>query len=164
MSRSPQRGPDPGSTDKASAAEARARLRRDGIVPVEPDNRIGVMLAPGERLVTVRRDVRVERRKETRGPDQPLRGDLYVTTTRLVCIGPTTVEVPIADIREAVVTAGELRLIIGNGRGLEIGTGDPYLLRVEIAAVREAARTTAGAARPAEDAQRDGAARPRDEA
>jgi hypothetical protein len=63
-----------------------------------------------------------------------------VTTTRLVCLGQTAVQVPLRQIREAVVGASRLRLIIGDGRGLEIGTRDPYTLRVEIGAVREADR------------------------
>jgi hypothetical protein len=131
------------STDQATADDARRRLREQGIVALEPDARIGVMLAPGERVVAVRRGISVERRKDVHDPDQALRGDLYVTTTRLVCLGPVPVDVPLAEIREAVVAAGVLRLVVGDGRGLEIRTGDPSLLRVEISAVREEARTTA---------------------
>ena len=107
---------------------------------MEPDERIGVMLAPGERVVAVRRDVSVERRKDSRDPDLALRGDLYVTTTRLMCLGHVRVDVPLAEIREAVVASSAVRLVVGDGRGLEIRTADPYLLRVQIAAVREAAR------------------------
>jgi hypothetical protein len=128
------------SLDEASAANARGRLRAQGIVPLEPDERIAVMLAPGEHIVAVRRAVSLERRKDVRDPAQGLVADLYVTTSRLICLGQVPVEIAIEDIRDAVVAAGALRLDTGLGRGLEIRTPDPYLLRVEIAAVREATR------------------------
>jgi hypothetical protein len=130
----------PEPVDHASADEARRRLRAQGIVAIEPDERIGVMLAPGERVVAVRHAVSVERRKDVRDPELALRGDLYVTTTRIVCLGQNSFDVPLAEVREAVVAGDALRLIIGDGRGLEVRTDDPALLRVEISAVREAAR------------------------
>ena len=140
--------PDPASvaetaTDEASADDARRRLREHGIVAMEPDERIGVMLAPGELVVAMRRAIAFERRKDVFDPDQAPRGDLYVTTARLVCLGQVPVDLPLLEIREAVVATGALRLVVGDGRGLEIRTGDPQLLRVEISAVREAARMTA---------------------
>jgi hypothetical protein len=139
-------GPDrPDRTDEASADVARRCLRERGIVALEPDQRIGVLLAPGESVLSMRRAVTFERRSGVRDPDQAPRGDLYVTTARLVCLGHVRMEVPLADIREAVVSSGTLRLVIGDGRGLEIKTEDPRVLRVEIAAVREAARATGGA-------------------
>lgn len=110
---------------------------------VEPDERIGVMLAPGERVVAVRRAISIERRKEIRDPELAIRGDLYVTTNRLVYLGQVPFDVPLVEVREAVVAAGALRLVVGDGRGLEIRTGDPALLRVEISAAREAARMEA---------------------
>ncbi len=140
--------PDSASNDEASADVARRRLRDQGIVPVEPDERIGVMLAPGEGVVTVRRGVTFERRKGVRDPAEALIGDLYVTTARLVCLGQVGVEVPLDEVRDAVVSSGALRLVIGDGRGLEIRTGDPYVLRVEIAAVRLAARAASGGSCP----------------
>jgi hypothetical protein len=137
--------PDRASTDSAAVDDARRRLREQGIVAIEPDERIGVMLGPDERLVAVRRAISMERRTEFRNPEMGLRGDLYVTTSRLVYLGLVPVEVPLADIREADVVTGALRLVVGNGRGLEIRTADPDLLRVEIAAVREAARAATAA-------------------
>ena len=131
------------SADEASADEARKRLRRQGIVALEPDERIGVMLAPGEHVVAVRRAVSFDRRKDNKNPDLGLRGDLYVTTARLVCLGQVAVNVPLVEIREAVVAPGALRLDVGDGRGIEIRITNPSLLRVEIASVREAARLAA---------------------
>jgi hypothetical protein len=141
MDRRTDRGaPDAVQVDEALAADARARLREAGIVPVEPDDRIGVMLAGDERVVAVRRAVNVERRKDYRDPDRALHADLYVTTRRLVCLGQVSIDLPLCHIREAVVASGALRLLVGDGLGLEIRIADPMLLRVEIAAAREAAR------------------------
>jgi hypothetical protein len=55
------------------------------------------------------------------------------------------------------VSSGALRLVIGDGRGLEIRTRDPRVLRVEIAAVREAARGAgrAGSGTPVPEAPND---------
>jgi hypothetical protein len=143
MSRRPDPGtPDAVTIDEALAADARTRLREEGIIAVEPDERIGVMLVGDERVIAVRRGVCIERRKDCRDPDQALRGDLYVTTRRLVCLGQVSIDLPLGDIREAGVVGGALRLIIGDGRGLEIRTTDPRLLRVQIAAVRVEARAT----------------------
>jgi hypothetical protein len=136
------------SADEAAADEARRRLRKQGIVALEPDARIGVMLAPGESVVAVRRDVSLERRKDVHDPGQALHGDLYVTTTRLVCLGQVPVDIPLAEIREVFVAVGALRLVVREGRGLEIRIEDPYLLRVEISAARESARVTAAGPRP----------------
>ena len=82
-----------------------------------------------------------------------------MTTSRLVCLGPVPVDVPLAEIREALVATGALRLVVGDGRGMEIRTDDPYLLRVEISAVREAARTTGAGTCPLSEA-RDAAQAP----
>jgi hypothetical protein len=135
--------PDARGLDEAAADEARLRLREQGIVPIEPDDRIGGMLAPEELVVAVRRSVSLERRKGWRDPSGGLGGDLYVTTERLVHLGRVPVEYGLSEIREAVVADGALRLVVGGGRGVEIAVHDPRLLRVEIAAVREAARAAA---------------------
>ena len=131
------------TSDEASASDARRRLRERGIVPIEPDERIGVLLAVGEQVVAVRRAISIERRTEVHGPDPGVQGDLYVTTARILCLGAVPIDVPLADIQEAVVGPGALRLVVGAGRGVEIRTADPSLLRVEISAVREAARQAA---------------------
>jgi hypothetical protein len=128
------------AADEVAAAAARLRLREQGIVALEPDERVGVMLAPDERVIAVRRAISFERRRGVHDPEQGVRADLYVTTTRLLCLGTARVDIPLAEIREAVVAPGALRLEVGDGRGLEIRTEDPNTLRVELSAVREAAR------------------------
>lgn len=112
-------------------------------MPIEPDARIGVLLAPEELVLAVRRSVSLERRKGWREPGGGLSGDLYVTTQRLVHLGRMQVEYALGEIQEAVVAEGALRLVVGASRGVEIEVQDPRLLRVEIAAVREAARASA---------------------
>ena len=150
-------------SDAASADEARRRLHEQGIVPIEPDDRIGVMLAPGELVLAVRRSASLDRRHHRREDDPGLPGDLYVTTRRLVHLGSSTVVYSLDEIREADVAAGQLLLVVGDNRGVAIDVGDPRLLRVEIAAARAAARAAdrpspAGGATPAveEAAQADG--------
>jgi hypothetical protein len=133
---------DPASADEASADAARRRLRAHGIVPIEPDDRIRVMLAPGEVVAAIRRSVSLERRKDPTESSGRMVGDLYVTTRRLVYLGRERVEYPLAEIQDAVEAEGTLRLIVGDRRGIEIEVPDPRLLRVEIAAVREAARVS----------------------
>jgi hypothetical protein len=134
------------AADEAAADDARRRFREQGIVPIEPDDRIGVMLAPGERLVAVHRAASLERRKGWRDPAGGLDGDLYLTTCRLVHLGRASIEYPLAEIREAVVGTGALWLVVTGARGVEIGVADPRVLRVEIAAVREATRASAAPA------------------
>jgi hypothetical protein len=107
-------------------------------VPIEPDERIDVLLAPGENLVAVRRSVRLERRQSKHEPGRGVGGDLYVTTQRLIHLGRVRVDYSLCEIRDAVEAEGVLRLIIEDDRGIEIDVQDPRLLRVEIAAVREA--------------------------
>lgn len=127
--------------DEAAAEAARDRLRDEGIVAIEPDERVGVALRPGEHLVAVRRAVSVERRAGWHHAEDGLQGDLYVTTQRLLHLGRIAVECPVEDIREAVVADGALLLVVGDYRGITIRVPDPRALRVQLAAVREAARS-----------------------
>ena len=112
-------------------------------MPIEPDEVIDVLLAPGEDLVAVRRSVRLERRQGKYEASGGVCGDLYVTTQRLIHLGRVRVDYSLCEIRDAVEAKGVLRLIIGDDRGIEIDVQDPRLLRVEIAAVREAAHVPA---------------------
>ncbi|MEI7743591.1 MAG: hypothetical protein WCK58_07560 [Chloroflexota bacterium] len=135
--------------------EAAARIRRDtlremGVIPIEPDARIAVLLAADEQVVTVRREVTLERRLAWQGRGAGLRGDLYVTTRRLVHLGDVAVEYGLADVHEAVIAPGALRLIVGRSQGVEICTVDPRVLRVEIGAVRLAAGDQAAGQAPAD--------------
>ena len=126
------------AADEASADDARRRLRERGIVPIEPDERIGVMLEPGELVVTTRRAALLDRR-QSRPIDAPgLGGDLYVTTRRLVHLGRRPVVYDLDEIDEAIVVGDRLVLVVDDGLGVAIAVDDPRVLRVEIAAARAA--------------------------
>jgi hypothetical protein len=131
------------SVDAAAADVRRRQLRERGIVPIEPDTRIASMVGPEEHVVAVRQAVSLERRRGWRQPGRGLLGDLYVTTHRLVHLGQQPVEYALADVREVVVATGSLRLVVAGSLGVEIRVSDPRVLRVEIAAAREAARASA---------------------
>jgi hypothetical protein len=128
--------------DELAADELRRELRERGIVPIEPDERIRDLLDPGEAVVAIRRAVSFERRASPREGGGILRVNLYVTTHRLVALGPVLLEYPLADIREMDVAAGAVRLVVERNRGVELGVPDPRVLRVEIAAALEALRTS----------------------
>lgn len=142
--------------DEAAAEATRRRLREQGIVAIEPDERVGVMLDPGEDVVAVRRAVSLDRRAGWKDPSGGIRGDLYVTTRRLLHLGRPVVAYDLADIRDAIVSEQILMLLVAQDRGLAIRVEDPRVLRVEIAAVREASRSTGPGASPAPGAGVDG--------
>jgi hypothetical protein len=143
------------AADELAADELRRRLRERGIVPIAPDDRIGALLLPGECVVAVRRAVSFECRTGSREGGKGLGVDLYVTTQRLVILGPVPVEYRLAEIQEIDIAAGAVRLVIERNRGVELGVPDPCVLRVEIAAVREAIRalTAWSASAPPKDRQ-----------
>ena len=126
--------------DEAAALVARDRYRDGSIEPIEPDERIAVLLVPGEELFAVRRSALLDRREPQVGARCPaypgLAGDLYLTSTRLVHLGRFTMEYDLDAIREAVVSAEHLLLVLCDGTGLILDLDRPRLLRVEIAAAR----------------------------
>ena len=126
--------------DEAAALVARDRYRDGAIEPIEPDERIAVLLVPGEELFAVRRSALLDRREPQVGARCPaypgLAGDLYLTSTRLVHLGRSTLEYDLDAIREAVVSAEHLLLVLCDGTGLILDLDRPRLLRVEIAAAR----------------------------
>jgi hypothetical protein len=126
---------------------------------LEPDERIAELLLPGEDVLAIRRSAILDRREPPVGgghwPGCPgLRGDLYVTSVRLVLIGGTVVEYDLDGIREAVVSTGRLLLTLSSGAGIIIEVDQPGPLRAEMgcARARHAARTReASGAGPAFD-------------
>jgi hypothetical protein len=130
-------------SDELAADELRRQLRERGIVPIEPDDGIRGLLDHGEAVVAIRRGASLERRARPRDRGEGLPVTLYVTTHRLVALGPVLLAVPLAEIREMDVAAGAVRLVIERNRGVELGVPDPRVLRVEIAAAQEAIRASA---------------------
>lgn len=131
---------DPAS-DQAAADEARVRYRRRSVEWLDPDERIGPVLEPAERLLAVRRSA-VVYRPETLGSvgTPPVVVDLYVTSRRLVLAGPEMVFFDIAALDEAVVSHERLFIVLRGGVGLVLEVEQPRLLRVQIAAARSALR------------------------
>ena len=129
------------ATDEAAADEARLRYRRRGVEWLDPDERIGPVLEPGERLLAVRRSVAVCRDETLESvATPPVLVDLYVTSRRLVLAGPDLIFFELAILDEAVVSRGRLLLALRDGNGLDLEVGQPRLLRVQIAAARSARR------------------------
>jgi len=144
--------------DEAAALVARDRYRDGSIEPIEPDERIAVLLVPGEEVFAVRRSALLDRREPPPGGGYPaypgLAGDLYVTSTRLVHLGRLALECDLDAVREAVVSAEHLLVVLCDGTGLILDVDRPRLLRVEITAVRArrvVRACTARAPRPAPD-------------
>ena len=129
------------ASDQAAADEARVRYRRQGVESLDPDERIGPILDPGEQLVAVRRSA-VAYRAETPGSvaTPPIVVDLYVTSRRLVLAGPDMIFFDLAALDEAVVSHERLLIVLRDGVGLVLEVEQPRLLRVEIATARAAQR------------------------
>jgi hypothetical protein len=127
-------------TDEAEADAARRRLRKQGIIAIEPDNQVAGLLDGDELLVAIRHAVDLNRRQPGPLERRGLPGDLYVTTRRLLHLGVETISYDLARIREAVIAGDGLMLMLDDGQGVAISTSHPNLLRVEIAAARAAAR------------------------
>jgi hypothetical protein len=135
-------------TDPELDAADAARRRLGGrLVAVEPDSRVAPYLVPNEDLIAIRRGVLLDRRAVARGDPgsgpSGLAGDLYLTTRRLLHLGGSAVEIPLAEILEAIVATDVLWLLLSEGGGVALRVTDPMVLRVELAATRrELARPT----------------------
>jgi hypothetical protein len=122
--------------DAVAATVARARYRTAGPVTIPPDPAVRDALAPGERLVARRCNALVDRRHD--GASMRPAGDLYVTSRRLLLVGPTSFSIELDRIRDAAVIGEQVVLILTGGVALSIETDQPRLLRVQIAAARRA--------------------------
>jgi hypothetical protein len=136
-----------GPTDEEEASDARRRYRRYGIEPISPDPCIGALIAPAEQVLASHRWVALDRRQGSTEAQAstPMRGDLYVTTARLVHVGRHVVTVELDDIEDAALVGDRVLLVTHGGIGITLETDRPQLLRVQLAAAR-AART--GPTRP----------------
>lgn len=127
--------------DETAADVARERYRTQPMAALDPDARIGPLLAPGECVLAVRRSAMVDRREPVLGSDEPsgLAGDLYLTSQRLVLVGRHTLAFDLDEIEEAMLSGDQLLLVLRGGQGAALGVAQPRLLRVEIAAARQPA-------------------------
>jgi len=134
------RGDDAPADDEAAADAARRSLRLDGVVPIEPDMAVAVMLAAGERVLAARHGAHLEQLSPDDSRREPLIGDLYLTDQRLLVLGSSLLELSLDRIREAGVANGRLLLLMGDGDGVAIRVEDPRVLRVAIGAARTSMR------------------------
>ncbi len=141
-----RRTPEP-DQDDAAAHAARHRYRSQGITAMEPDERISPLLAADEQLLAVRRAAGLDRRQPAGTQCGGLRGDLYVTSVRIVHVGTPPVAYGLDEIREAAVSEERLLLLMRDGACVALAVDQPRLLRVQIAAARSAARSAARARR-----------------
>ncbi len=144
------------AADEAEADEARARIRREGLPDLPPDERIAPLLQPGERVVAVRHAALLDRREPAPGErlTPGVAGELYVTSRRLVLVGRLTLSLGLDAVADAVVSGGRLLLVLRDGHGVTLQAAGPRLLWVEIAAARAALKAagdheSGGGQRPA---------------
>lgn len=132
--------------DEAAASRARAHYRREGMAALETDTGIAPLLEPGERIFATHRPARIRHRISPAGAGDPpaAEGDLYLTSARLVLVGPTVIAVDLEEIEEAVLAGDTLLLVLRHGVGLALAVERPHLLRVQIAAARSVARGPVG--------------------
>lgn len=130
------------AADAAAADEARQQFLTEPLPSLEPDARIGPLLAPDERVLAVRQNAAIERRQATRDPDAPLgvAGGLYVTSLRVMLVGRVVLSFRLREIEEIGVAAERLILILAAGTSVSVQTAQPRLLRVQIATARAEAR------------------------
>jgi hypothetical protein len=137
MDRRAGTGAHDGMDDDAAAGAARARIRRHGLVPLQPDALAASVVPCGEHLFAVRPGARIE----CSAPSGPsMTGTLYLTARRLVLAGGQRFEVPLEEIRDTGIAGDLLLLLLRGGGAVAIGVDRPRLLRVEVAAARAAAR------------------------
>ena len=128
------------NTDEWAASDARVRYRDHGMEPLEPDERIRSLLAPGEKLLAIRRHVALARPQPSDGAAaiDPISGDLYVTSARLVHVGRSMVAFDLDDIEDAALAEERVLLVLSDGAGIALDAVRPRHLRVQIAAARAA--------------------------
>lgn len=126
--------------DEDAADAARGRYRELGVEPIEPEERIRTLLAPGEELLAVRRRVVLDRpRSSADGQDaDPVAGDLYVTSARLVHVGARVLSFDLDDIEDAELAGERVLMLLRDGVGIALQTEGPRLLRVQVASARAA--------------------------
>jgi hypothetical protein len=127
-------------TDEAAASEARARFRTFGAEPIGADDRIRELLDPCEQVLAVRHSVALDRRlgSSRASAIDSIRGDLYVTTSRLVLVGDQVVTFDLDRIEDSALAGESVLLILDAGVGIVLDADRPRLLRVQIAGARAA--------------------------
>jgi hypothetical protein len=124
--------------DEAEADEARVRYRLEGLPSVNVDGPAAEHVPAGETAIDVRSSAVVTRHVFGDGTDE-LAGQRVLTTQRLLVVGHAPLEVELDEIDELTLAGERLLVTLRDGTGLSIDASRPRLLRVQIAALREAA-------------------------
>ena len=127
--------------DELAAARARERYRHAPMAPIEARGPIANLLGPDERLLVVRTNVWFDLRDGVADPDaRGLVADLYLTSFRLILIGPNVLTYRLDEIGEVELSGDRLFLSAGDGADLTLDADWPRLLREQIGAARARAR------------------------
>ena len=126
--------------DEAAAAAARSAYVKAGLPVLKPDEAIARELRADERL-HARRSPAFLNHVDAHGADAGHDGHLYLTSDRLVHVGPATFSIHLPDIEELAIAGERLLLSLVGGRGLSLDVAEPRLLRVQIGAARGAPQT-----------------------
>jgi hypothetical protein len=134
--------------DEAAADAARDRLRTQPLATLPPDEHIGPLLLPGERVLAIRPSALLERRQPTPGARTAsgVGGTLYLTSRRLVLVARTALSFGLDAVQEVMLSGERLLILLRDGQGLTLAVPQPRLLRVELAAARAAAAGASSAA------------------
>jgi hypothetical protein len=123
--------------DEAAAAAARSAYMEAGLPVLKPDEAIARELRADERL-HARRAPAFLNRVDTAGASGADAGSLYLTSHRLVHVGPVIFSIGLPDIEELVIAGERLLLSLSGGHGVSLDVAEPQLLRVQIGAARGA--------------------------
>jgi hypothetical protein len=116
--------------DDRATTEARTRFRNHGLPALRPDAAIAPLLGTDETLVAVTYDATVH----GAGPlAATFAGTLYLTSDRLVGLGPDGFDLALDDLDEVGLVSTRLLLALRSRRGVTIDVRQPSLLRVQIA-------------------------------
>ena len=127
--------------DELAAARARERYRHAPMAPIEARGPIANLLGPDERLLAVRPKVLFDLRQGVANPGaRRLVGELYLTSLRLILIGPSVLAYRLDEIGEVELSGDRLFLSAGNGADLALDADWPRLLREQFGAARAGAR------------------------
>lgn len=132
-------------SDEEAASKARIHYKEHGMEALPPDERIQHRLFPDEHVLAIRRGAGLDRRQPAveAGSIVSNRGDLYLTSGRLVHLGDHAITLDLDQIDDAALAGERLLLVLRDGVGVALCVDRPRLFRVQIAAARAARANTA---------------------
>ena len=129
--------------DEAAATAARRQYQTKGLPALEPPAGFAPLALAGEVLHATRANALLERTLIAAPTPLAQAGTLYLSSERLLHVGPETTSVPLSEIDEMAVALERLFLVrLRDGTHLAIETDRPRLLRVQVAAALAATRVS----------------------